>query len=61
MAMGVVPMAVPLLVGPGSIVTGILFLDRDGWLVAVIALLVNFIIAYAVIGAASSSSASWAP
>ncbi len=49
MEMGVVPMAVPLLVGPGSIITGILILDRDGWLIAVIALVVNFAIAYAVI------------
>ncbi len=49
MEMGVVPMAVPLLVGPGSIVTGILILDRDGWLIAGIALAVNFLIAYAVI------------
>jgi multiple antibiotic resistance protein len=49
MEMGVVPMAVPLLVGPGSIVTGILILDRDGWLVALIALVVNFIIAFVII------------
>lgn len=49
MQMGVVPMAVPLLVGPGSIVTGILVLDRDGPLIALTALVVNFIIAFAVI------------
>lgn len=49
MEMGVVPMAIPMLVGPGSIVTSILILDRDGWLVAIIALVVNFLIAWAVI------------
>ena len=49
MEMGVVPMAVPLLVGPGSIVTGILILDRDGWFIAILAVLVNFLIAFAVI------------
>ena len=49
MEMGVVPMAVPLLVGPGSIVTGILILDRDGWLIAIMAVLVNFLIAFVVI------------
>lgn len=49
MQMGVVPMAVPLLVGPGSIVTGVLILSRDGWLVALLALLVNFAIAFLVI------------
>ena len=49
MEMGVVPMAVPLLVGPGSIVTGILILDRDGWFIAILAVLVNFLIAFVVI------------
>lgn len=49
MEMGVVPMAVPLLVGPGSIVTGILILDRDGWFVASLAIVLNFAIAFAVI------------
>ena len=49
MEMGVVPMAVPLLIGPGSIVTSILILDRDGWITATIAVLVNFLIAYVVI------------
>ncbi len=36
--MGVVPLAIPLLVGPGAIVTSILILDRDGWLIALISL-----------------------
>lgn len=49
MEMGVVPMAVPLLVGPGSIVTGILILDRDGWFIAILAILVNFLMAFAII------------
>lgn len=49
MEMGVVPMAVPLLVGPGAIVTSILVLDRDGWIIATIALLVNLLIAWVVV------------
>lgn len=49
MEMGVVPMAIPMLVGPGSIVTGILILDRDGWLVALIALAGNFLVSFVVI------------
>ena len=49
MEMGIVPMAVPLLVGPGAIVTSILVLDRDGWIIASIALLVNFAIAWIVV------------
>lgn len=49
MEMGVVPMAIPLLVGPGSIVTGILILSRDGWLVAMIAIVTNFILAFFII------------
>ena len=49
MEMGVVPMAVPLLVGPGAIVTSILVLDRDGWLVAIAALVASFIVSFAVI------------
>jgi multiple antibiotic resistance protein len=49
MEMGVVPMAVPLLVGPGSIVTGILILSRDGWLVALVALVLNFAVAFLIV------------
>lgn len=49
MEMGVVPMAVPLLVGPGAIVTSILVLDRDGWLIASLALAVNLIIAWIIV------------
>ena len=49
MEMGVVPMAVPLLVGPGSIVTGILILSRDGWLVALIAILANLVLAFVIV------------
>ena len=41
--MGVVPMAVPLLVGPGSIVTGILILNRDGLLVSLSAIIAVFL------------------
>jgi multiple antibiotic resistance protein len=41
--LGAVPMAVPLLVGPGSIVTGILILDRDGYLITISAILAVFL------------------
>jgi len=49
MEMGIVPMAVPLLVGPGAIVTSILVLDRDGWIIASLALLVNLAVAWVVV------------
>jgi multiple antibiotic resistance protein len=49
MEMGVVPMAVPLLVGPGAIVTSILVLDRDGWVIASLALLANLAVAWVVV------------
>lgn len=42
MELSIVPMAVPLLVGPGSIVTGILLLDRDGPLVSITSLTAVF-------------------
>jgi multiple antibiotic resistance protein len=44
--LGVVPMAVPLLVGPGSIVTGILILDRDGLLITITAIVAVFILCW---------------
>jgi len=44
MELGVVPLAVPLLVGPGSIVTGILILHRDGPLVALTTIVAAFIV-----------------
>ena len=44
--MGIVPMAVPLLVGPGSIVTGILLLDRDGVLVTLTVLMAVFAVCW---------------
>jgi len=44
--LGVVPMAVPLLVGPGSIVTSILILDRDGALIAFSAIVAVFIVVW---------------
>lgn len=44
--MGVVPMAVPLLVGPGSIVTGILVLDRDGAVVSITATIAVFVVCW---------------
>lgn len=47
--MGVVPMAVPLLVGPGSIVTGILLLSRYSWFVAIVAIVANFVIAFFIV------------
>lgn len=49
MEMGVVPMAVPLLIGPGAIVTSILVLDRDGWIIATLALLANLLVAWVVV------------
>lgn len=42
----VVPMAVPLLVGPGSIVTGILLLDRDGVVITVTAITAVFAVSW---------------
>ena len=47
--MSVVPMAVPLLVGPGSIVTGILLMNRDGALMTLTALVAVFIICWIII------------
>ncbi|MCY3022145.1 MAG: MarC family protein [Planctomycetota bacterium] len=32
--LAIVPLAIPLLMGPGALVTAILILDRDGWVVA---------------------------
>ena len=49
MEMGVVPMAIPLLVGTGAIVTAILVLDRDGWLIAALALTITFILCFIII------------
>jgi multiple antibiotic resistance protein len=48
MEMGVVPMAVPLLVGPGSIVTGILILDRDGYAVTISSIVAVFLLSWAI-------------
>jgi multiple antibiotic resistance protein len=47
--LGIVPMAVPLLVGPGTIVTGILLLDRDGYLITVTAIVAVFIVSWVLI------------
>lgn len=44
--LGVVPMAVPLLVGPGSIVSGILLLNRDGYAITISAIVVVFLICW---------------
>lgn len=46
MEMSVIPMAVPIFVGPGSIVSGIIILDRDGPLIAISALVSVFIISW---------------
>jgi multiple antibiotic resistance protein len=40
--MAVVPLAIPLLVGPGAIATSILIFDRDGAVVAAVSLLAVF-------------------
>lgn len=44
--LSVVPMAVPLLVGPGSIVTGILVLDQNSALVTLLALIAGFAVCW---------------
>lgn len=49
MEMGIVPIAIPLLVGPGALVTGILVINRFGWLVASLAVLGNFLLAWVVV------------
>lgn len=46
MELGAVPMAVPLLVGPGSIVTGILLLDRDGVVITISAIVTVFLVCW---------------
>jgi len=46
METAIVPMAIPLLVGPGSIITGILILDRDGYVVTISALLAVFAVCW---------------
>jgi multiple antibiotic resistance protein len=51
--LGAVPMAVPLLVGPGSIVTGILVLDREGWLVALLSIVISFMIVALILNVSS--------
>ncbi len=52
--LGAVPMAVPLLVGPGSIVTGILVLDREGPLVALVSVVISFLIVVGVFALSST-------
>ena len=51
--MGVVPLAIPLLVGPGAIVTSILILDRDGWLIALISLTAAMAISWGILRAST--------
>ncbi len=46
MEMSVIPMAVPLMVGPGSIVTGIIILDRDGVLITVTSMIAVFLFSW---------------
>ena len=41
--MGAVPIAVPILVGPGAVITGILVLNRDGALVAAVSIAAVFV------------------
>lgn len=47
--LAVVPMAIPLMVGPGSIVTAILILDRDGYLVSLTAILAVFVLSWVIL------------
>ncbi len=49
METAIVPMAVPLLVGPGSIVTGILLMNRDGVLVTLTVLIAVFAVCWGMI------------
>ncbi|MBN2369079.1 MAG: MarC family protein [Vicinamibacteria bacterium] len=42
MELSIVPLAIPLLVGPGAVVTGILILNRDGLVVVVTCIAVVF-------------------
>lgn len=49
MEIGVVPMAIPLLVGPGSIVTGILIYSRDGLLVSAAAVVIVFALIWVIL------------
>lgn len=44
--MSIVPMGVPILVGPGSIVTGILVMDTSGLIVTLTALIAVFIVCW---------------
>ena len=46
MELGIVPMGVPLLVGPGSIVTGILVMERNGFMVTLTSLVAVFILCW---------------
>jgi len=49
--LAVVPLAVPLLVGPGSIATAILIYDKDGPLVAVVSLVAVFAVTWGILQA----------
>jgi multiple antibiotic resistance protein len=49
MELGVVPMAIPLLVGPGSIVTGILIYARDGLLLSVLSVTIVFVVIWVIL------------
>jgi len=49
MELGIVPLGFPMLVGPGSIVTSILILDRDGWLVAILAWASVFLLTWIIV------------
>lgn len=46
MEAAVIPMAVPLLVGPGSIVTGIIILDRDGVFITISTMIAVFALSW---------------
>lgn len=50
---GVVPLAVPLLVGPGAVVTAILILNRDGTLIATTSIVAVFAATWVILQASA--------
>jgi len=49
MEIGVVPIAVPLMVGPGAIATGILMLNSNNWLVVMVSITLAFMVTWVVL------------
>ncbi|HPX61239.1 MAG TPA: MarC family protein [Deltaproteobacteria bacterium] len=49
MEIGIVPIAVPLMVGPGAIATGILMLNSSNWLVVLLSITLAFVVTWLVL------------